>query len=214
MGTAGENRGMKHPIAYYQADGAPGGGSGDPAGGSSQPPAGAPGADAAGNNDAQTDPPTEPTEVKDLPEWAQKHIRDLRSENASHRQKAKEAADAAQKAAEEKAKHDGEWQKLAEQYKAKLEEKDAEIAKRDRLDMIRKVAAKYKLPDALSTRLQGDTEEAMEADAKELAKALPAITAPNDEAGNRKKPTPPIDKEQTYVFQRPGDVKRTLRRED
>lgn len=82
-------------------------------------------------------------------------------------QKAQEAAK--RKAAEEQ----GEFQKLYEEQKA-LREEAERIAQDARLSMLRqKVGTKHKLPDALVGRLQGETEDEIEADAKAIMAALP-----------------------------------------
>jgi hypothetical protein len=54
-------------------------------------------------------------------------------------------------------------------------ERDEAVKERDsvRLELMRmRVAAKHNLPEALASRLQGDDEQAMEADAKVLAKLV------------------------------------------
>lgn len=62
----------------------------------------------------------------------------------------------------------------AEMTEAERLKKDLETAQAERLALLReRVAAKHGLPDALANRLQGMTQEEMEADAAELAKALP-----------------------------------------
>lgn len=53
---------------------------------------------------------------------------------------------------------------------------EAEL-KKERTERMRlKVASKYQLPEALANRLQGDTEEDLETDAKSLAELLPKQT--------------------------------------
>lgn len=60
-----------------------------------------------------------------------------------------------------------------EKYKAKAEELENAL-KLERTEKMRlKVSSKYQLPEKLAARLQGETEEEMEADAAELAKLLP-----------------------------------------
>ena len=61
----------------------------------------------------------------------------------------------------------------AEKLKARADQLEAEL-QRERSEKMRlKVASKYSLPDALSARLIGDTEEELEEDAKRLAEFLP-----------------------------------------
>lgn len=60
-----------------------------------------------------------------------------------------------------------------EKYKAKAEELENAL-KAERTEKMRlKVSSKYQLPEKLAARLQGETEEEIEADAAELAKLLP-----------------------------------------
>ena len=71
-------------------------------------------------------PPTQAAEdIASLPEWAQKAIKDLRAESASHR-KAKTAAEqAAQLAADQAAKEQGKWQELYQKAEPKAARVDA-----------------------------------------------------------------------------------------
>lgn len=108
------------------------------------------------------------------------------------RNAATEKANAEKKAAEEEqAKQQGEWQKLAEQRAADLEAMKAEIKRRDHDALRSKVAAANKLPAEWASRLLGDDEAALDADAKSLAKTLvPATPAPG--AGPSPKPSGPV----------------------
>jgi hypothetical protein len=54
----------------------------------------------------------------------------------------------------------------------KIDELQDQIVERDRSDLRKTIAAKYKLPDELADRLKGETEEEITADAKDLAKKL------------------------------------------
>lgn len=54
----------------------------------------------------------------------------------------------------------------------KVDELTDQIAEKEKDDLRRTVAAKYKLPDELADRLKGDTEEEITTDAKGLAKKL------------------------------------------
>jgi len=92
--------------------------------------------------------------VEGLPEWAQKVIKDLRTENASRRSKAitlQEQLNAA---------------KTPEEFEA------ASTAFKDTvLELERKlVAVSFDLPDELAERLKGSTREELEEDAKKLQK--------------------------------------------
>lgn len=92
------------------------------------------------------------------------------------REKAKRETEA--KTAKEKAEADAlaknqEWQKLAESRNAELEKLKAELEAAKKLELKRGIAAKFGLPEALIPRLQGDTAEDIEADAKTLFEILP-----------------------------------------
>jgi hypothetical protein len=91
----------------------------------------------------------------------------LANREAAERRKKLEAYEKAEqdKAAAEMT----EAQKLAKQ----LEEATGKLRAMETNEIRRKVAAKHNLPDALALRLQGATEEEMEADAKALAEILP-----------------------------------------
>ena len=139
----------------------------------------------------ETPQPAAVDSVDQLPDWAQKLVKDLRSENAKHRtankavQKEKEEAE--RKAAEEQ----GEYKRLYEAEQAKRVESETEAANL-RIARIRdKVARELKLPGALVDRLQGETEEEITADAQALLEAMPkpqAVTT--TDAGNGVNPTP------------------------
>lgn len=87
-------------------------------------------------------------------------------------------------------KEQSEWQKLAEQHEARVKELESEIGRRDQLDLRRRVAAKHSLPTALAERLAGDTEEALDADAKELAKLVKTEEERAPQRGNSPNPRP------------------------
>jgi hypothetical protein len=87
------------------------------------------------------------------------------------------------KRTEQEAKDKGEFEALANQYKARIDELEADAAKRDREDLKRTVGKKHGLGDEAIARLQGDDEAALEVDAKALAKLLGARKAPDTEGG-------------------------------
>jgi hypothetical protein len=97
----------------------------------------------------------------------------------SEAQTAKARADAERKAAEEQ----GEWKKLAEQYKTEAEAERQRAIAATLAVMRRDIAARLNVPAALADRLLGDTPEAIEADAKQLIAALPKAT-PSANAGS------------------------------
>lgn len=92
---------------------------------------------------------------------------------------AKATAEAERKAAEEQ----GEFQKLYQQTQAQLAQLAAEKRALEAAALRRDVASKVNLPSALIDRLQGETYEELEADAKSLIAALPKPAAPNINAG-------------------------------
>jgi hypothetical protein len=97
----------------------------------------------------------------------------LKRERAKSEAKAireKEEADA------QRLKEQAEWQKLAEANEAKAQKLEAELARRDHDALRARVAAKHKLPEAFAARLVGQTEDELEADARELAKVVTAAT--------------------------------------
>lgn len=62
----------------------------------------------------------------------------------------------------------------------RVAELEASVKAAERREMQRQAAEKYKLPPAIAELLPGDTQEAIEAKAEELAKAIPQKpTAPN-----------------------------------
>lgn len=85
-------------------------------------------------------------------------------------EQAKEAAEA------QRLKEQGEWKALAERAQAELEATKAQ-ARSLELSMLRKdIAARVGLPAVLVDRLQGETPETIEADAKKLLESLPKPT--------------------------------------
>lgn len=88
-----------------------------------------------------------------------------------------DAEDKAREAAEaQRLKEAGEWKALAERAQAEADAAKAQ-AETLRLSMLRKdIAAKVGLPAVLVDRLQGDTPEDIEADAKALLESLPKPT--------------------------------------
>lgn len=112
----------------------------------------------------------------------------LQRERAAAADKVRKEREAAESA---KALEQGEFQKLAEVRAAKIAELEASIAQRDLAELRRTVGTAYKLPEALSRRLSGETREELEADAKELAK-LVAVSAEErtPSPGNVRGPNP------------------------
>lgn len=94
----------------------------------------------------------------------------------------------------------GEFQKLYEAAQATVAEKDARIAEleqsiaqKERDALCARVGAEYKLPPNLISRLKGETEEEIKADAEALQKDIAPPAAPLLDMGNgngRFKPSP------------------------
>lgn len=70
-----------------------------------------------------------------------------------------------------------------EETQKKLDELDAKSKAQERAALLDKVAKAHGLPDSLKERLQGDTEEALTADAKELAKVAKKPVSSNNDIG-------------------------------
>ena len=115
-----------------------------------------------------------------LPDEQRDYIKSLRKENAQRRtenrdirkqldtiQKVQEQQETAQLAEQNK------WQELYEKEKTAREQMAADL-QAQQLNMLKlTIAAQFKLPPELATRLQGDDEDALRADAETLAKLIP-----------------------------------------
>lgn len=131
----------------------------------------------------------EAKDAKDLEaelEKARKALKEANKEAAERRKKLDEYE------AAEKKRQDAEMTE-AEKVQARLKELESAIAEKDTLlkqkerqELQRKVAAAVGLPEGLASRLSGDDEEAMTADAQAILELLPK----QQEA---KKPAPKID---------------------
>jgi hypothetical protein len=113
----------------------------------------------------------------------------LRELEKAHAQAAKDLAERERKQAEEQ----GEFKKLYEKAQADLVAAQA-AAKQAQVAQWRSEAArKFNLPPVLASRLQGETSEGIEADARQLLEALPKLSSAATDAGagiNAKAPTP------------------------
>jgi hypothetical protein len=92
----------------------------------------------------------------------------------------KAAKDAAEK---QRLEEQGHFKQLYEDEKAKREAAEAEGAKTRREILCARIAAEAKLPADFATRLQGETEDEIRADAEALAKAIPAPAIPRVDVG-------------------------------
>lgn len=118
--------------------------------------------------------------VDQLPDWAQKLVKELRQENASHRKAKTDAEKAAQLAAEKAAADQGEFKRLYEEAKGKLEVTEARAKAAELAHLKAKVGNELKLPSSLVDRLRGETEDELRADATALIAALPKPAASTD----------------------------------
>lgn len=94
--------------------------------------------------------------------------------------------DAERKAAEEQ----GKFRELYEAAQQRIAETEARLKASEIASIKREVAGKLNMPQALANRLQGETLEEIEADAKELMAALPKPSAPNINSGTGNGATP------------------------
>lgn len=102
-----------------------------------------------------------------------------RAESKAAEREQRARADAEAKALAEQ----GNFKTLYEKLQAEAAAKDAQLKALERKQLAGGVAARVGLPTALAERLQGETEEELEADAKALLAAIPKPTAPNINAG-------------------------------
>lgn len=94
--------------------------------------------------------------------------------------------DAERKAAEEQ----GKFRELYEAAQQRIAETEARLKAAEIASIKREVAGRLNMPQALANRLQGETLEDIEADAKELLAALPKPAAPNINSGTGNGATP------------------------
>ena len=123
--------------------------------------------------DTTATPPEDPT--ADEKKFTQAEL-DAHIAERLKREKAKQdkaAADAKKKADADALAANAEWQKLAEQRQAELDEATAKVKAAEVLELKRQAASKHRIPDALIERLKGETVEEIEADAAQLAELLP-----------------------------------------
>lgn len=99
---------------------------------------------------------------------------------------AKAREDAERKAAEEQ----GKFRELYEAAQQRIAEAESRLKAAEIASIKREVAGKFNMPQALASRLQGETLEEIEADAKELMAALPKPSAPNINSGTGNGATP------------------------
>ena len=94
--------------------------------------------------------------------------------------------DAERKAAEEQ----GKFRELYEAAQQRIAETEARLKAAEIASIKREVAGKLNMPQALANRLQGETLEDIESDAKDIMAALPKPAAPNINSGTGNGATP------------------------
>lgn len=104
-----------------------------------------------------------------LPEWAKKHIKELRGESAKYRKTAKEIEAAQVEAQRKSAEEQGKFKELYEREMAEKEKLSLALREVELNTMRSKAAKAAGLPDEFAERLKGDTDEAMLEDARALA---------------------------------------------
>jgi chromosome segregation ATPase len=130
-------------------------------------------------------PKPQPTAASETPAAAPQAQSDLAAElertraalkqansEAAERRKRLEALETAE--AKKKESELSEVEKLTK----RLQEAEAKLSQKEKTEARRAVAEKVGLPAAFASRLQGETPEEMEADAKALLEALPKTTKP------------------------------------
>jgi hypothetical protein len=141
--------------------------------------------------------------VDNLPEWAQKLIKELRGENASHRQAKKQAEKAADDAARKAAEEQGKYKELYEQEFAKRESAEMQAQWLELEALKTRIANEVGLPPQLASRLTGETEDEIKADAQAVLALLPKHTLDNDAGrgtGGSGAQTPQMSEEEIKEF--------------
>lgn len=142
-----------------------------PAGDPATPPVTDPATPPADPATPPVDPPATEEKVDDLPEWARKKLTSANAEAANYRTQLREAQDALSKA------------KTPEEVTAAIADTQAKYAQLETQLARTTAAAKHNLPPELAARVQGNTPEEMDADAKALAKFAVVPAAPGDLSG-------------------------------
>lgn len=123
---------------------------------------------------ARTAVRVEPVATEDAPTFSQAQVDAIIKDRLERQKRSVDAAaKAQQEAAEtERLQQQGEFQKLAEERGRRVAELEGLLRQRDVQAMRDAAAAKHRLPSALAARLVGDTAEALEADAADMAKLV------------------------------------------
>jgi len=146
--------------------------------------------------------PAEANTVDGLPDWTQDLIKELRQENAKHRKEKTAAQKAVEQQEQQLAEEQGKYKELWEKSEAKRIELETKLTGAELGRMREAVARRHNLTDGLAKRLQGETEEELEEDAKALLAEIPkpqAQTATDGGAGVNQ--TPPTQMPEDYEIQ-------------
>lgn len=115
---------------------------------------------------------------RDLRKKAEKDARDLKKRLDTLEAEKK-------KRDEDKATENGEFEKLANDRAAEIEDLKQQIKDRDAKDTKAAIAKKHGIPDELIAMLQGETEDDIEASAKTVAKHLKVRDTTDIDAGEK-----------------------------
>lgn len=138
-------------------------------------------------------PETPPAPKAEEKTFTQAELDAILKDRLDRDRKAREAQSQKEKddAEAERLRQQGEFQKIAENEKARADKAEAEL-KQERFNALRaRVAADHKLPPEWATRLIGEDEAALAEDAKALAKTLVPQT-PVPGASPSPKPSGPV----------------------
>ena len=132
------------------------------------------GTDEAGKQTAKQEN-TQPEQSGEVPKFTQSQLDAILKDRLAREEKKRaEATENAKREAEEKElKEKQEWQKIAEAKEAEAKTLQQQLNDLTHKQLQADIAAKVGLPSAFATRLQGNTAEELEADAKALLENLP-----------------------------------------
>lgn len=152
------------------------------------PTGGDPGSSAAG---AAPDAGTAPATAGEQAKQEEKKFTQSDMNRAIQERLAEEKRRAERAAEEKRLAEAGEYSKLLEQERARAAELESQLKQRERALLADRIGRRHNLPEPLIDRLRGETESELEADAKELAKLLPAPAEPPRPAASPANPARP-----------------------
>ena len=118
---------------------------------------------------------TQPEQSGEVAKFTQSQMDAIIKDRLAREEKKRaEATDKAKKeATEQELKEKQEWQKIAEAKEAEAKTLQQQLEALNRKQLQAEIAARVGLPNALASRLQGNTAEELEADAQALLETLP-----------------------------------------